>query len=195
MLPTRSSAVRGGSVRRRVAAAVLAILGLAAGGCATAQDAGAGGDSLSDQDYPPVGVAAPAACPSTWELTDPPTATRAGSLVPTGATEALLCTYPLPHDPPRTPTEQALGPVHALADPAELIAYLNGLPTNRPSPPRIEDACAAAAGAQYTIVVGYPDRQPAVVRLGWCVLEQGGNLRYGADLRVLTAFFGAGLYE
>jgi hypothetical protein len=168
-----------------------------AGGCATALEATAGSEPLPTEVYPPVGPAAPAFCPSTWEGAEPPRLTRAGPLVPEGATLALLCSYPLPADPPPAPGQQPLGPVRELAGPAELVAYLNGLPTSRPTPPQpsAEYACVAAAGTQHTIVIEYADRQPAVVQLSSCAIEQGGNIRYGADPRVLAAFFGAAWNE
>jgi hypothetical protein len=189
MTATAGRRGRGRPLRRGVAAAALAVLALAAGACAAVvTDAGAGGDSLPQGDYPPVGTPGEPVCPSTWDPAEPAPPTRGGALVPEGAAEALLCRYPVPLDPPSTPGQQVLGTVQAISDPAELIAYLNGLPTSRP--PQTESGCTAAAGTQHTIVVGYPDRPPAVVRLVSCALEQGGNVRYDADLRVLVAFFG-----
>jgi hypothetical protein len=194
--------------RRRAASLAWAVACLTTvGGCATALESTAGSEPLPTEVYPPVGTAAPASCPSTWKAGEPPLLTRAGPLAPDGATLALLCSYPLPSgtlpsgtlpsDPSpspgqQSPGQQALGPVHELAEPAELVAYLNGLPATRPIPPEpsAEYACMASGGTQHTIVLEYPDRQPAVVQLSSCAIEQGGNIRYGADLRVLTGFFG-----
>ncbi len=189
--------------RRRAVSLALAVACLATvSGCATALESTAGSEPLPTEVYPPVGPAAPASCPSTWEAGEPPQLTRAGPLVPDGATLAFLCSYPLPSGtwpsgPPPSPGQQALGLVHELAEPAALVAYLNALPDTRPVPPQpeAEYACVASGGIQHTIVLEYADRQPAVVQLSSCAIEQGGNIRYGADLRVLTGFFGVSWNE
>jgi hypothetical protein len=137
-------------------------------------------------EYPARGASAPALCPPVWESA-PPLPRRGGLLVPEGGTEALLCRYPLPAGP----GPQILGGVRALADPRALIAYLNGLPSLASVPPGVEAGCPPVGRTQHTIVIGYPDRPPAIVRLD-CGVEQGGNIRYGGDLATLSDFFDAG---
>ena len=171
--------------REATAAALLAVAAVAV--LASACGRATASEQFPESEYPPVGTAAPAVCPATWEQTLPPQ-TRSGPLVPEGATDALLCSYPVP-----VGQAYVLGGVRHIADPAPLVAYLNGLPPG-PQPSVDEDgvetACLATGSTAHTVVLGYADRQPAIVHLA-CGVEQGGGRRHGEDLRVITAFFGA----
>ncbi|SCL31010.1 hypothetical protein GA0070624_4185 [Micromonospora rhizosphaerae] len=126
--------------------------------------------------------AGPARCPESWN--DEPTPTQRGKdvLVPTGATEALLCSYrqdassPLDLDVSRRITSKV----------DELTAYLNGLPS---SPPE-ETVCLLGQPTEHAFVFGYPGQRSAVIRLSNCAWQRDDAIRYGGDLRKVTAYWG-----
>ena len=133
-------------------------------------------------EVPAVGSPAPAACPTTW-VSDRPTPTRtSGPFVPTGATEALVCSYPA------TGTQALpIGDVHRLTTRVEeIIDYLNGLPVSEK--PNV--VCPASQNTEHVFVFGYADRPAAAVYLRQCALDQSGQVRYGGDIKKLTGFWG-----
>lgn len=130
-----------------------------------------------------VGLGSPgrAVCPPFWE-DGSPVATRRGNLVPPGATEAILCEYPF-----RAPDPMPLGSTYRVATTADAVVdLLNRAPETRP--PDVE--CLLGGTTDYNIVLGYPDRQPAVVHVRSCAVDQGRAVRYEVGLDRLTALFG-----
>ncbi|OON33313.1 hypothetical protein BSA16_01030 [Micromonospora sp. Rc5] len=103
-------------------------------------------------------------------------------MVPTGATEVLLCTYrhgsviPLRLDASRKLTERV----------DELSAYLNGLPTDPPQ----DEMCLLGQTVEHAIVFGYPQERAVSIRLVDCGWKREGAIRYGGDLRKVTAYWG-----
>lgn len=136
----------------------------------------------SGPEVPAVGSPTPAACPATW-TSDRPSSTRtSGPFVPNGATEALLCSYP-PLGRPTLP----VGDVHTLTTGVgDIVDYLNGLPATE----KAGAACAAYQSTEHVVVLGYPDRPPAVVFLRECSLDQSGQVRYQGDIKKITGFWG-----
>jgi hypothetical protein len=142
-------------------------------------------------DAPAIVAGAPAAhaaparavCPATIDIgTRQTRPSRAGALVPSGATQALLCSYPLIPGTSRLP----LGRSRPLGtDPIEVITYLNGLPETLPE----REVCLGIGRTQYAIVFGYADHDPATVRLA-CGYDQDGAVRRGGDLRRVLSFWG-----
>ena len=136
--------------------------------------------TVSYPQVPPVGPAAPATCPRIWDSQAFP-ATRKGLLVPPGATEALLCSYPDSSGPRR------LGATHrTTTDIDSLIDYLNSLPTSR----RKGAVCSLSASTDHVVVFGYPNRQPAAVHYRNCAWDQSGAMRYSGDIKKITEYWG-----
>ena len=126
--------------------------------------------------------ATPARCPDSWN--DEPTPTQPGKdvLVPTGATEALLCSYR--HDASSPLNLDVSRRITSKVD--ELTAYLNGLPS---SPPE-DMVCLLGQPTEHAFVFGYPGQRSAVIRLSNCAWHRDGAIRYGGDLRKVTAYWG-----
>ena len=137
--------------------------------------------TANDPEVPPLGSPSPATCLSTWN-DQAPQATRQGLLVPPGATEALLCSYPYRGLPPLR-----LGRVHRTTTNLDsLIGYFNHLPT---SPPK-GVACLDGATTVHTVVFGYPNRRPAVVIDRGCSWDQSGAVRYEGDPKKINSYWG-----
>jgi hypothetical protein len=165
-------------------------LGVLVGAAIALLISGCGGSTVSDDiaDPPPTGDPAPAVCPTAWASAEPDRPERKGNLVPLGATEALLCSYPVTsRDPaPHGSTWRLTQEVDALTK------HLNSLPDGAPDDP----ACFLIGRTDYAIVFGYPDRPPATVRLGECgTLDQNGATRYGYGLEELLAFWNVPLHN
>lgn len=149
----------------------------------TVSACGQGEDLTKGPEVPAVGSPTPPVCPASVTDDVAPTNTRKGPLVPSGATEALLCSYRF-----AAPEPAPLTATHRLTTgAAEVVAYLNGLSTSQPE----GAACVMSGVTQHVVVVGYADRPAAVVYAhicgGW---EQAGAVRYGGDIRTVTAFWG-----
>ncbi|GAA2704722.1 hypothetical protein ACFY2R_09715 [Micromonospora olivasterospora] len=125
--------------------------------------------------------AGPARCPDAWDEHSSPSGGKA-DLVPTGATEAFLCTYrydsavPLRLDASRKLTQHV----------DDLSAYLNNLPTA----PLQNEMCLLGQNIEHAIVFGYPQQRSVSVRLIDCGWMREGASRYGGDLRKVTAYWG-----
>lgn len=100
-------------------------------------------------------------------------------LIPAGASMALLCAYPAG----RKPATHA--GIHGITDRGAVTTYLNGRPTERQE----AVACNAASPTGYSIVFEYANRRPAVVHNRGCAWDQGGSVRYGGDLAIVTGFW------
>ncbi|MBM7078337.1 hypothetical protein [Micromonospora humida] len=130
--------------------------------------------------------AGPARCPDAWDANSSPSGGKA-DLVPTGATEAFLCTYrydsdtPLRLDASRKATQRV----------DDLSAYLNGLPTDQPQ----DEMCLLGQTVEHAIVFGYPQQRAVSVRLVDCGWKREGASRYGGDLRKVTAYWGVSWNE
>ncbi|WP_307934787.1 hypothetical protein [Salinispora arenicola] len=127
--------------------------------------------------------AGPARCPETWHERLLPTPSAPDVMVPTGATEAVLCTYPTDGDAPWD-----LGATRRnTSDVTELTDYFNELAT---SPPHGDQACLMSLPpVRHAVVFGYPGQRSAAIHLG-CVWDRDGTTRYGGDLREVTAYWG-----
>nr|MDT0656931.1 hypothetical protein [Micromonospora sp. DSM 115978] len=111
-----------------------------------------------------------------------PAATRRGNLVPPGASEALLCVYPF-----RAPNPMPLGSTHRIVTGVDAVVdLLNRAPESRP--PGVE--CLLGGTTAYNVVLGYPDRRPAVVHVRNCAVDQSGAVRYEVGIGRLTTLFG-----
>lgn len=127
--------------------------------------------------------AGPARCPEAWHERLLPTPSAPDVMVPTGATVALLCTYPTDGEAPwdLEATRRNTSDVTALTD------YFNGLPT---VPPQGDHACLTSIPpVRHAVVFGYPGQRSAAIHLG-CVWDRDGTTRYGGDLREITAHWG-----
>ncbi|GAA2398600.1 hypothetical protein Cme02nite_07310 [Catellatospora methionotrophica] len=134
-----------------------------------------------------MGTPAPAICPQTWDDLTPSATSRRGTLVPGGAAEALLCSYPPVGNPPL-----ALGVSRRITDRAnEVGAYLNGLAAEA----QPDTVCSASQSTAHIIVFGYQDRAPVILHARNCAWDRQGITRYGADLRKITAYWGAAWNE
>jgi hypothetical protein len=109
-----------------------------------------------------------------------PANTRKGPLVPSGATESLLCSYRF-----AAPAPMPLTATHRITSGAdEVVKYLNGLPTSRPK----GEMCGLNGTTAHVMVFGYANRPAAVVYARGCAWDQAGAVRYGGDLRKVTGF-------
>ncbi|GAA2340886.1 hypothetical protein [Dactylosporangium salmoneum] len=138
-------------------------------------------DDLADgPEVPAAGSPSPASCPATWDDTFV-RPQRRGPLVPREPSEALLCTYAFTPERPLR-----LSATHRLAGDATRVAgYFNGLTTRRPE----GTSCSLEGHTEHIVVLGYPDRAPAVVTDRQCAWDQAGGVRYLADLRTVTGFW------
>ncbi|MCM0678857.1 hypothetical protein NCC78_29920 [Micromonospora phytophila] len=125
--------------------------------------------------------AGPARCPNSWNDEPTPQPGKA-VLVPTGATEALLCSYR--HDASSPLNLDVSRRITSKVD--ELTAYLNGLPSTPPE----DTVCLLGQPTEHAFVFGYPGQRSAVIRLSNCAWHRDGAIRYGGDLRKVTAYWG-----
>ncbi|WP_432830999.1 hypothetical protein [Dactylosporangium sp. CA-092794] len=148
-----------------VAAAAIVVAVVAVRGRAGDDAAAAGGQTVAGT------------CPATWSGTAV-RATRTGALVPEGARSALLCSYPNP--------AYALAATRRMSDGAEdLTGYLNHLPTAQDPGTH----CALIANTEHVIVFEYAGREPAVAYARNCAWDLDGAVRYGGDIRKVTAYW------
>ncbi|WP_244236634.1 hypothetical protein [Micromonospora violae] len=111
-----------------------------------------------------------------------PTQPGTDTLVPVGATEALLCSYRHEATPPlNLATSRRI-----TSGVDELTAHLNGLPISSPE----DTVCLLGQPTEHAFVFGYPGQRAAVIRLSNCAWQREGATRYGGDLRKVTAYWG-----
>lgn len=189
----------GSGLAKSVAALVLlpaVVVGLAAcgtvrrgAGAATGPGGVAAGGSRSAPASPVVrrtadGGGCPAAIGPPPE--GAPVATRAGHLVPPGATGALVCAY-FSRD---GRSAQALIDTHTPhGSAADLVTYLDALPTDVPAPQvtsapgqRAVHVCNLMGTPEYWIVLTYPDGTAAIVDID----PSCGTVAYDGAVRYLT---------
>jgi hypothetical protein len=138
-------------------------------------------DLTKGPEVPPVGTRTEPVCPAYFGEDVSPPNTRKGPLLPTGATDALLCSYRF-----AAPNPMPLTATHRITSGAEAaVTYLNGLTASQPKP----FACLLNGTTQHVMVFGYADRPAAVVYVRGCALDQAGAVRYGGDVRKETGFW------
>lgn len=140
-----------------------------------------GDDLAKGLEVPAVGAPTTPVCPANFAEDAAPANSRRGPLIPSNATEALLCSYRFaaPEPMPLTATYR----ITSGAD--KVVAYLNGLPTSRPE----GQMCGVTGETAHVIVFGYTNRPAAVVYARGCAWDQAGAVRYGGDLRKVTGFW------
>jgi hypothetical protein len=145
------------------------------------------GDYLTKgPDVPGIGTATAPVCPVLWQDATPVN-TRRGPLVPSGATEALLCSYSF-----ALPNPMPLTAIHRITSGADdVAAYFNGLPASLPN----NTACLLALPTMHAIVFGYTNGPAAVVYGRTCGWDQAGAVRYFGDIRKITGFWGVPFYQ
>lgn len=129
--------------------------------------------------------AGPVRCPDQWYETVPPATPFAPEvMVPTGATEVLMCSYPTLGTEP-----WSLGSARRnTSDVTELTDYINGLAISSGD----DDACLMyIPSLRRSVVFGYPGQRAVTIHLG-CPFWQrdGGTARYAGDQRKVLAYWG-----
>lgn len=104
------------------------------------------------------------------------------TLVPVGATEALLCSYRHEATPPLSLATSR----RITSGVDELTTYLNGLPSSSPK----DAVCLLGQPTEHAFVFGYAGQRAAVIRLSNCAWQRTGATRYGGDIRKVTAYWG-----
>lgn len=169
----RRHAVVGGLLAAAVAVGIAATIGVVTGDPEPELDPVANAD------------AGPARCPEQWhEPAWPATPFAPEVMVPTGATEVLMCSYPTLGSEP-----WSLGSTKRnTSDVTELTDYVNGLATS----PEDDAGCLMhIPPLRRSVVFGYPGGQVATIHLGCAFWQrEGGTSRYGGDQRKVLAYWG-----
>jgi hypothetical protein len=137
----------------------------------------------------PTAQAGAGSCPGTFDQrTVESTPTRGGDLVPSGASTALLCVYPLVAD--ESAQRIRLGRVLTLTGDRveQLVSYLNGLSeVGFPAP----HECTLLGHDQYQVVLNYYPAQYALLRIDFnCgLVSSGGAVRQVGSMATLIGFW------
>lgn len=129
--------------------------------------------------------AGPVHCPEQWhEPGWPATPFAPEAMVPTGATEVLLCSYPT-----LGPEPWSLGSTKRnTSDVTELADYVNGLAISS------EDDVGCLMHIpplRRSVVFGYPGQRAVTIHLGCPAWQRdGGTSRYAGDQRKILAYWG-----